>query len=240
MRRLSFCMFLLAAAAVILFLSWSLFPGNAGAGETSPPNAGAPAGEAAGTSQAEQEKLKNLAAYQGGEREILDDMAEAMTDLPASADASLDYLRAIHPHSQASIALAECYLDAGGSDEALTRTADDLVSQQKKDLDTIDKLLRRLEADPQTDQGKRDAFMKDYQELLSDSFGREIGDTHAADLDRSFTKTLILHCRLAVDLSELALDYSDDGEVKDLAEEMIEQHTAQVDKLQALLQSLDD
>ena len=96
MRRLSFCMFLLAAAAVILFLSWSLFPGNAGAGETSPPNAGAPAGEAAGTSQAEQEKLKNLAAYQGGEREILDDMAEAMTDLPASADASLDYLRAIH------------------------------------------------------------------------------------------------------------------------------------------------
>ena len=75
------------------------------------------------------------------------------------------------------------------------------------------------------------------EELLSDSFGREIGDTHAADLDRSFTKTLILHCRLAVDLSELALDYSDDGEVKDLAEEMIEQHTAQVDKLQALLQS---
>ena len=43
-----------------------------------------------------------------------------------------------------------------------------------------------------------------------------------------------------MDLSELALDYSDDGEVKDLAEEMIEQHTAQVDKLQALLQSLDD
>ena len=115
-----------------------------------------------------------------------------------------------------------------------------LPKEQKKDLETIDKLLRRLEADPQTDQGKRDAFMKDYQELLSDSFGREIGDTHAAALDRSFTKTLILHCRLAVDLSELALDYSGDGEVKDLAEEMIEQHTAQVDKLQALLQSLDD
>ena len=115
-----------------------------------------------------------------------------------------------------------------------------MPKEQKKDLETIDKLLRRLEADPQTDQGKRDAFMKDYQELLSDSFGREIGDTHAAALDRSFTKTLILHCRLAVDLSELALDYSGDGEVKDLAEEMIEQHTAQVDKLQALLQSLDD
>ena len=75
MRRLSFYMFLLAAAAIILFLSWSLFSGNADAGEASPPNAGGPAGEAAGTSQAEQEKLKNLAAYQGGEREILDAMA---------------------------------------------------------------------------------------------------------------------------------------------------------------------
>ena len=113
MRRLSFYMFLLAAAAVILFLSWSLFSENTGSGADFPPNAGGPAGEASGTSQAEQEKLKNLAAYQGGEREILDDMAEAMTDLPASADASLDYLRAIQPHSQASIALAECYRSPG-------------------------------------------------------------------------------------------------------------------------------
>ena len=72
MRRLSFYMFLLAAAAVILFLSWSLFSGNTGSGADFPPNAGGPAGEASGTSQAEQEKLKNLAAYQGGEREILD------------------------------------------------------------------------------------------------------------------------------------------------------------------------
>ena len=186
-------------------------------------------GQAAGTD--------DLSRYLTEQDSIMMNMMEDMMIREKSGSASIDFLKGMIPHHEAAIKMSESYLNYGGEVSDLQTLAQDIITAQKKELGQMNDLIKKYEEEGKKNQDKEDAYLAKYSEMFSDdSMSHHINPSGVDNIDQAFAEGMIMHHQMAVDMAKDILDYTDEEEVKQLAQEIIDVQEKEIEQMQKLIQ----
>ena len=186
-------------------------------------------GQAAGTD--------DLSRYLTEQDSIMMNMMEDMMIREKSGSASIDFLKGMIPHHEAAIKMSESYLNYGGEVSDLQTLAQDIITAQKKELVQMNDLIKKYEEEGKKNQDKEDAYLAKYSEMFSDdSMSHHINPSGVDNIDQAFAEGMIMHHQMAVDMAKDILDYTDEEEVKQLAQEIIDVQEKEIEQMQKLIQ----
>lgn len=154
---------------------------------------------------------------------IMMTMKEQMIIRDRSGSAAIDFLKGMIPHHQAAIKMSESYLNHNGASEELKTLAKDIITAQKDEIKQMNDMIGEYEKNEPKDNANEDAYLEKYSEMFSDdSMSHHINPDGAENLDQAFAEGMMMHHQMAVDMSGDILEYTDQKEVRKLAEDIIE------------------
>ena len=133
--------------------------------------------------------------------------------------------------------MSESYLNYGGEVSDLQTLAQDIITAQKKELVQMNDLIKKYEEEGKKNQDREDAYLAKYSEMFSDdSMSHHINPSGVDNIDQAFAEGMIMHHQMAVDMAKDILDYTDEEEVKQLAQEIIDVQEKEIEQMQKLIQ----
>ncbi|WP_404438200.1 DUF305 domain-containing protein [Microbacterium aerolatum] len=144
------------------------------------------------------------------------------------------------PHHQQAIEMADILLAKDGADPRVVELAEQIKAAQGPE---IDKMLGWLEDwgvdyDPDSMGGMDHGSMGGDDSMMSEEDMTLLEDADAAEASRLFLEQMIVHHEGAVDMAQTALDDAQNPDVLDLAQQMIDDQTAEIAAMQELLEQL--
>ena len=186
-------------------------------------------GQAAGTD--------DLSRYLTEQDSIMMNMMEDMMIREKSGSADIDFLKGMIPHHEAAIKMSESYLNYGGEVSDLETLAQDIITAQKKELTEMNDLVKKYEKEGKKSQENEDAYLAKYSGMFSDdSMSHHINPSGVDNIDQAFAEGMIMHHQMAVDMARDILDYSEQEEVKKLAQDIIDVQEKEIEQMQKLIQ----
>lgn len=177
---------------------------------------------------------KALAEYLEEQEDIMEDMIDDM-EIEPSGNASLDFLRGMIPHHEAAIEMSEEYLEYGGNHPDLRQIAEDIISSQKDEIELMENLIYTIKTSGKKDETKEQKYLNAYSQMMSSEQHMSHGVSSAQDVEQAFAEGMIMHHQMAIDMSKAILDYTDDDEVRRLAEDIIEIQGEEIQAMEEIL-----
>lgn len=191
------------------------------------------------TSSAIQELSdENLDRYLKDQDMIMDDMMNAMMDIQESGNADIDYLMGMIPHHESAIAMAESYLKNGGEQKELKTIAENIIELQKSEIDQMNSMIEELKANGYQDEDLEDAYLEEYREMFDDSHSNHMSKSTAQNVDAAFAEGMIMHHQMAIDMSEMILNYTNQTQVQNFAQNVVDVQKLEIDQMQKILDNL--
>ena len=179
----------------------------------------------------------NLSRYLTEQDSIMMNMMDDMMIREKSGSADIDFLKGMIPHHEAAIKMSESYLDYGGEVSGLETLAQDIITAQKKELAQMNDLVNKYEKEGKKNQENEDAYLAKYSEMFSDdSMSHHINPSGVDNIDQAFAEGMIMHHQMAVDMARDILDYSEQEEIKKLAQDIIDVQEKEIEQMQKLIQ----
>lgn len=201
------------------------------AGNTSSADSQAQGSESADESAGSEEALSQYLSEQDA---IMTEMMDGMAVEP-TGNASLDYLKGMIPHHESAIDMSESYLKYGGSDPELKQLAEDIIEAQTDEIDQMNRLIQEIESSGKKDEEKEKKYLEAYNKMMAGHQHMGHGTSSAQDVEQAFAEGMMMHHQMAVDMSKAILEYTDNDEVLQLAEDIID---AQEDEIQLMQEHL--
>ncbi|WCD92727.1 DUF305 domain-containing protein [Microbacterium sp. nov. GSS16] len=144
------------------------------------------------------------------------------------------------PHHQQAIEMADILLAKDGADPRVVELAEQIKAAQGPE---IDKMLGWLEDwgvdyDPDSMGGMDHGSMGGDDSMMSEEDMTLLENADAAEASRLFLEQMIVHHEGAVDMAQTALDDAQNPDVLDLAQQVIDDQTAEIATMQELLEQL--
>ena len=179
----------------------------------------------------------DLSRYLTEQDSIMMNMMEDMMIREKSGSADIDFLKGMIPHHEAAIKMSESYLNYGGEVSDLETLAQDIITAQKKELTEMNDLVKKYEKEGKKNQENEDAYLAKYSGMFSDdSMSHHINPSGVDNIDQAFAEGMIMHHQMAVDMARDILDYSEQEEVKKLAQDIIDVQEKEIEQMQKLIQ----
>lgn len=176
----------------------------------------------------------NLSGYLDEQDTIMDTMIAGMEGIEHSGNAAIDFLTGMIPHHVAAVAMAESYLQYGGEHTVLSALAQDIITAQTAEIGQMKGMIEDLEASGAADEAQAEAYLNAYDKLMEHSMSHAAADS----LDAAFADGMIMHHQMAVDMANAVLPYTDDAEVKELAQAIVDTQKHEISSMQAVLDDL--
>lgn len=205
-------------------------PGTSGAPSSSLPDETSSQADAspARTSQ------NSLAKFLHEQDDIRSDMLEDMDEEEPSGNASEDFLESMIPHHEATIDMAKNYLKYGGTNPTLEQLAGEIITTRTSELQQMELLEDEIEDMNIRDEQKEIEFLNTYHDILNRHQSQE--HSSAQDIEQAFAEQMVSHQQLSVDMAKSILAYTDQNEVRQLAEQIIKTGESEISQLQELIQ----
>lgn len=176
-----------------------------------------------------------LDKYLTEQASIMMGMEDEMLIRESSGSASVDFLKGMIPHHEAAVSMSESYLKYGGEIPELEDMARDIITAQKKELDQMNELLKQYEADGEEDPEKETQYLEEYSKMFgADSMSHHTGHAAAENIDQAFAEGMIMHHKMAVDMAEDILEYTEYDEIRELAQNIIDVQTEEIERMKEL------
>lgn len=178
---------------------------------------------------------QNLPTHQHGgpfaasHQRMMDDMHQ----ITLSGDVDHDFVRGMIPHHQGAIDMAEVLL-AQGSDAQLLDLAEEIISAQRAEIQQMEQWL--AEYGPARPGPQQDQIRAGYDQI-NQTMMRDMDIAPTGDVDRDFVLGMIPHHEAAIDMARLLLEYSDNQELRELAEAVIREQEREIHFMHTWLES---
>lgn len=173
----------------------------------------------------------DLAGYLEEQDAIMDRMTQEMAAIEHFGNASADFLSGMIPHHEAAVAMAESYLEHGGSHKVLAPLAEEIIAAQTDEIKRMKTMVEELKASGAADAEQAQAYLDDAARRMDHSMAHST----AGSLNAAFAEGMILHHQMAVDMAGAILPHTEDAGVKKLAEAMSEAQEQEIGRMQAVL-----
>lgn len=165
-----------------------------------------------------------VAACGGSDEDI------ATGDTPTGAAFDRAFIDAMVPHHASAIAMARAAKEAGLSQPALVKVADDILATQQVEIDQMKRWRKEWFGSSTIAPNGVAALGLDESEM-----GMEMDDAdtlrNSTDVNTDFAQMMITHHQSAIDMAKLAEDRAERDELKDLAAAIISAQQREIDVL---------
>ena len=192
------------------------------------------AGETSSESDASPADSAALSQYLQEQDIIMSDMMGNM-EVEPTGNASVDFLKGMIPHHRSAIDMSESYLKLGGANAELKKLAEDIIDAQTGEIDEMNRLIEEIEASGKTDTDKEQGYLNSYNKMMASHQHMHHGTSSAKDVEQSFAEGMLMHHQMAVDMSKAILDYTDNDEVRKLAEDIIDAQEKEIQQMQDII-----
>ena len=176
--------------------------------------------------------------YLEEEDAIMTKMMEKMGTVENKGNAALDFLYGMIPHHQSAIDMSQSYLKYAGKDGVFRDLAEDIISAQEEEIREMKNMIKRIENQNKQDIESEAGYLQEYNSMMQlhhGSYGNGESGTGNEDIDSAFAEGMSMHHQMAVDMSQAVLSYTDDEEVIDFAEDIIEMQEEEIAQMQGYL-----
>lgn len=182
---------------------------------------------------------QNLNSYLADQDRQMDAMMTGMQEIPESGSAAVDFLVGMIPHHQAAIEMAQSYLKYGGENRELKEMAENIIQVQKEEIDQMEKMAGDLKEKDSHNEDQAKAYRQEYDKMFEDgAHGHHMPDSNPATVDEAFADGMMMHHQMAVDMARSILEYTDEEEVTQLANAIIEQQEEEISHMKDILEQL--
>ena len=178
----------------------------------------------------------NISDYVAKEDMLMHEMMENMMNIEKSGSADIDFLAGMIPHHQSAIEMSESYIDHDPQNADIKSLAQNIISVQQEEIATMNDLISSIKESGVTDTEKADAYQDEYTHIMHTSHSHSTNEYNS--VDQAFADGMIEHHQMAIDMSNLILKYSDNEEVKTLAENIISAQEKEIQEMNDFLNSL--
>lgn len=181
----------------------------------------------------------------GGDR--MDGMDHGASNAPHSADASagttaaaqadIDFAMNMLAHHEQAVEMSDVLLGKQGIDAEVAQLAERIKAAQQPEIDTMKQWLTEWGQDPEA--GGMDHGGMDHGDgMMSADDMAALEKADGATASRLFLEQMIVHHEGAVDMAQTALDDAQNPDVLDLAQQVIDDQTAEIATMEELLGQL--
>ena len=151
----------------------------------------------------------------------------------------MDFLTGMIPHHQAAVDMAESYLKYGGENKELKELAENIIEVQREEIDQMEKMAGSLKEKGTHNEDQAKAYRQEYDKMFEDgAHGHHMPDSSPATVDEAFAEGMMMHHQMAVDMARSILEYTDDEEVTQLANAIVEQQEVEISQMKGILEGL--
>lgn len=176
---------------------------------------------------------ENIADYVAEEDIIMHQMMENMMNVEKSGSADIDFLAGMIPHHRSAIEMSESYLSHNPQNADIKTLAENIISVQQEEIDTMNSLINSIKESGVADTEKAEAYQDEYTHIMHTSHSHSVNEYNT--IDQAFADGMIEHHQMAVDMSNLILKYSDNEEVRKLAENIINAQEKEIEQMNTYL-----
>lgn len=161
-----------------------------------------------------------------------DRMMDDMHGFELTGDPDYDFVRGMIPHHQGAIDMAQVHLESG-SDPELLALSEAIIDAQRAEIAEMEAWLESYGEPRPADQASniRSGYQRTNDRMMRDM---QIGPS--GDTDRDFVLGMIPHHEAAIDMARILLQYSDNAELRALAQDIIREQEEEVHSMQAWLE----
>ncbi len=160
-------------------------------------------------------------------------------DATVHNDADVAFVQGMLPHHEGALAMAQL-ADGRAMDRRVIDLADRIEAAQGPEIETMTGWLEEWgEPLPEEDMGGMDHGSGGMDmEGMSEENMTALDSTSGADFDRMFLEMMIPHHQGAVDMAETEIADGSNPDAVDMAREIVESQTAEIEEMQTLLTEL--
>lgn len=166
-------------------------------------------------------------------------MSRMMQDMELTEDtgnAALDFISGMVPHHAAAVEMAESYLKHGGENRLLKPLAQDIITAQREEISAMETMYQEIQASGKKDQEQADAYREAYDKMMQGHHaGHGMGSGSHATIDAAFAEGMLMHHQMAVDMAKDILEYTDESQVLELAQQIIDTQEEEIQIMQEVL-----
>ena len=165
--------------------------------------------------------------------------SSSASDSAAHNDADVAFVQGMLPHHEGALAMAQL-ADGRASDPRVIDLADRIEAAQGPEIETMTGWLEEWgEPLPEEDMGGMDHGSGGMDmEGMTEEDMTALDSTSGAEFDRMFLEMMIPHHQGAVDMAETEIADGSNPDAVDMAREIVESQTAEIEEMQTLLTEL--
>lgn len=182
-------------------------------------------------------KDDNIKKYLNEQNSEMSTMMEDMKNIKHTGDPAIDFLYGMIPHHKAAIEMSESLLKYGGENAEIKKIAENIITNQSKEIEEMKDMIKRMELNPNVDEKKEQDYLKEYKNLFNKHNNNDISNVNS--VDKAFAMEMIKHHEMAVSMSEIVLKYTDNKDVVDLAQNIIESQKDEIKQMREIINSME-
>ncbi|WP_170074995.1 DUF305 domain-containing protein [Paraclostridium dentum] len=182
-------------------------------------------------------KGDNIKNYLSEQKSEMNTMMEDMKNIKHTGDPAIDFLYGMIPHHKAAIEMSESLLKYGGEKAEIKKIAESIITNQSKEIEQMKDMIKRIELNPKVDEKKEQDYFKKYNNLLNKHKNNDMSNVNS--VDKAFAMEMIKHHEMAVSMSEIVLKYTDNKDVVDLAQNIIESQKAEIKQMREIINTME-
>lgn len=182
-------------------------------------------------------KDDNIKKYLNEQKSEMSTMMEDMKNIKHTGDPAIDFLYGMIPHHKAAIEMSESLLKYGGENAEIKKIAENIITNQSKEIEEMKDMIKRMELNPNVDEKKEQDYLKEYKNLFNKHNNNDISNVNS--VDKAFAMEMIKHHEMAVSMSEIVLKYTDNKYVVDLAQNIIESQKDEIKQMREIINSME-
>ena len=189
------------------------------------------------TIQAYAQVTSDEKGYYDDYKSILQVMKKSMKEAPKTGDPSLDFLNQMIPHHEAAVSMSENIIKYSHN-EAVKQLASNIIREQLEGIRKMEVLKSKLEATPKVNKQAEASYLKAYNAIYQ-KMTTSMEDAQATgNINKAYLQEMILHHEGAIEMARNILKFTQNGELKTIAQNIINTQQKQVTEMKNLLKNM--
>lgn len=180
----------------------------------------------------------NEEAYLKEDKVITESLGSNMIYAPHTGNVNLDYLYQMIQHHKSAIDMAKNLLNNGGENEEVAQIAKDIIKNQTISISSMESLMKTLIDNLTQDKAREEKYLKEYEKIVKEMMGGFKTLKPTGNVDKDFLQSMIVHHQGAIGMVNSIIKYTDNAEIKKMAEEELKNQQLEIENMKKLFDSI--
>ena len=180
----------------------------------------------------------NEESYLKEDKAITESLGTNMIYAPNTGNVNLDYLYQMIQHHKGAIDMAKNLLNNGGENEEVVQIAKDIIKNQTISIASMESLMKTLIENLTQDKVREEKYLKEYEKIVKEMMCGLENLKPTGNVDKDFLQSMIVHHQGAIDMVNSIIKYTDNAEIKKMAEGELQNQQPEIDNMKKLFDSI--